>query len=141
MSFFSTALQRAIERRRLNQSDLARESGISRSFISRIMSGESRDVSDQNLIAILKIFSADPTTQAELVAARCMDARVGPGADLVDIRVKTAAKSEKTEPNLAEPVHLSQETERAFAWLRSQCPVNPELERHLVGYAKLMGLK
>src|SRR5215471_1051018 len=109
MSFFSTALQRAIERRRLNQSDLARESGISRSFISRIMSGESRDVSDQNLIAILKIFSADPTAQAELVAARCMDARVGPGADLVDIRVKTAAKGEKAETTLAEHVHLSQE--------------------------------
>ena len=105
------------------------------------MSGESRDVSDQNLIAILKIFSADPTAQAELVAARCMDARVGPGADLVDIRVRTAAKAEKSEPDLADNVHLSQETERAFAWLRSQCPLNAELEKHLVGYAKLTGMK
>jgi transcriptional regulator with XRE-family HTH domain len=141
MSYFSTALQRAAERRRLNQSDLARESGISRSFISRVMGGESRDVSEQNLIAILKIFSADPMAQAELLAARCMDARVGPGAELVEIRVKGAGKSEKAARELDEEVHLSQETERAFAWLRSQCPVNPDLERHLVGYAKLMGLK
>ena len=37
-------------------------------------------------------------------------------------------------------VELSHETERAVAWLRSQCPVNPELEKHLVGYAKLTGL-
>ncbi len=37
-------------------------------------------------------------------------------------------------------VHLSQETERAFAWLRSQCPLNPDLEKHLVGYAKLTGI-
>ncbi len=141
MSYFSTALQRASERRRLNQSDLARESGISRSFISRVMSGESRELSEQNLVAILKIFSADPMAQGELVAARCMDARVGPGAELVEIRLKGAGKGEKAVAELSEEVHLSQETERAFAWLRSQCPVNPDLERHLVGYAKLMGMK
>ena len=33
------------------------------------------------------------------------------------------------------------ETERAFAWLRSQCPVNADLEKHLVAYAKLMGMR
>jgi hypothetical protein len=38
-------------------------------------------------------------------------------------------------------VQLAQETERAFAFLRSHCPINSDLEKHLVGYAHLMGMK
>jgi transcriptional regulator with XRE-family HTH domain len=143
MSYFSVALQCQAERRHLNQSDVARQCGISRSFISRVMGGESRDLSDQNLIAILKVF--DAAAQADLVAARCMDERevaraAGAGADLVDIQVKNAGKPEKREIELPQ-VHLSSETEKAFAWLRCQCPLNPDLEKHLVGYARLTGMK
>ena len=141
MSYLSIALQRRLERRSMNQSDLAKSSGISRSYISRLLSGEFSELSDANFTSLLKVFAADPQAQAELVAARCMDARVGPGSELVEISIKghTPAKGEKQKefPN----VELSHETERAFAWLRSQCPVNPDLEKHLVGYAKLTGLK
>jgi transcriptional regulator with XRE-family HTH domain len=146
MSYFSVALQCQAERRRLNQTDIGRECGLSRSFISRVMSGESRDLSDQNVAAILKVFSADAQAQAELVAARCMDAREvaraagAPGADLVDIQIKNAGKAEKREIELPQ-VHLSSQSERAFNWLRSQCPLNPDLEQHLVGYARLTGMK
>jgi transcriptional regulator with XRE-family HTH domain len=142
MSYLSITLQRQAERRQLNQSDVARGCGLSRSYISRLFSGDSHELSDQNFTSILKIFSADQLAQAELVAARCMDAKAGadgsPGADLVEIKVRGAAPADKPE---FEPVHLSQETERAFAWLRSQCPLNPELEKHLVGYARLTGMK
>ncbi len=144
MSYLSIALQRCSERRGLNQSDLARQSGVSRSYISRLSSGEARDLSDANFIAILKVFSADPTSQAEITAARCLDARVGPASALVDISVKAAApRSANRAPGGPEfpEVELSHETERAFAWLRSQCPVNTELEKHLVGYARLTGMK
>ena len=41
----------------------------------------------------------------------------------------------------APEIELSAETERAFAWLRGQCPLNPDLEKHLVGYAKLTGMR
>lgn len=140
MSYLSIALQRQTERHRLNQSEVARGCGMSKSYISRLFSGEAHELSDQNFTAILKVFSADSQAQAELVAARCMDARVGPGADLVDIRVKDAGKAEMRESELPQ-VHLSSETERAFAWLRSQCPLNPDLEQHLVGYARLTGMK
>jgi transcriptional regulator with XRE-family HTH domain len=146
MSYFSVALQRQAEWRHLSQSDIARQCGLSRSFISRLMSGESRDLSDQNVVALLKVFSADPQAQAELVAGRCMDAREAAraagtaGAQLVEIQVRSAGKAEKREIELPQ-VHLSEETERAFAWLRSQCPLNPDLEQHLVGYARLMGMK
>ena len=140
MSYLSTALQRHSERRRLNQSDLAKLSGISRSYISRLFSGVAQELSDDNFIAVLKVFATDPAAQADLVAARCMDARVGPGSELVEISIKghTPAKAAK-QADFPE-IELSHETERAFAWLRSQCPVNPDLEKHLVGYAKMLGM-
>jgi len=140
MSYLSIALQRRAERRQLNQSDLAKLSGISKSYISRLFSGVSSELSDENFIAVLKVFAADPAGQAEIIAARCMDARVGPGSELVEIMVKKSGAS----PAVSRPapeIELSAETERAFAWLRSQCPLNPDLEKHLVGYAKLTGMK
>jgi transcriptional regulator with XRE-family HTH domain len=146
MSYFGVALQRQAERRRINQSDIARQTDLSRSFISRVMSGEARGLSDQNVVAILKVFSADPQAQADLIASLCMDAREvaraagTPGADLVDIQVRGPVKTEKREIELPQ-VHLSSETEKAFTWLRSQCPINPDLEKHLVGYARLTGMK
>ena len=140
MSYLSTALQRQLERRRMNQTELARGAGLSKSHISRLLNGAPHDLSDENFAAILNTFAADPLTQAELVAARCMDARVGPGADLVEIKVTAAGQADRREMEPPQ-VHLSQETERAFAWLRSQCPLNPDLEQHLVGYARLMGMK
>jgi len=139
MSYLSIALQRCTELQRMNQSDLARQSGVSRSFISRLFSGEKEEISDPNFIALLKAFSADPQAQAEIIAARCMDARVGPGAELVEISVR--GRPPKGEPDHKLPdVELPRETERAIAWLRAQCPVNPDLEKHLVMYAKLLGM-
>ena len=144
MSYLSIALQRQTERRRINQSELARGCGLSKSYISRLFSGESHELADDNFVSILKLFSADAHAQAELIAARCMDTLAGaagtPGADLVDIRLKQAVPADKREPEPPQ-VHLSQQTERAFAFLRSQCPLNPDLEQHLVGYARLMGMQ
>ncbi len=143
MSYLSIALQRRLERRQMNQSDLSRQSGISRSYISRLLSGEFSELSDANFTSLLNAFSADPQAQAELVAARCMDARVGPGSELVEIRVKNAeprAKADAPSGSDFPQVELCHDTERAFAWLRSQCPLNPDLEKHLVGYAKLTGM-
>jgi len=141
MSYLSIALQRRIERRQMNQSDLANQSGISKSYISRLFSGVAKELSDENFVAVLKVFAADPQAQAELVAARCMDVRVGPGSELVEISVKGRAPAKSEKQKEFPEVELSHETERAVAWLRSQCPVNPELEKHLVGYAKLTGMK
>ena len=148
MSYLSTALQRRLERRSMNQSDLAKASGISRSYISRLLSGEFSELSDANFTSLLQVFSADPQAQAELIAARCMDAKAGvadtPGAQFVEIRVKIPeprAKDRAPSGSDFPEVELSHETEKAFAWLRGQCPINPELERHLVGYARMLGMK
>jgi transcriptional regulator with XRE-family HTH domain len=144
MSYLSIALQRRIERRQMNQSDLAKQSGISKSYISRLFSGVASELSDENFVAMLKVFAADPQAQAELIAARCMDVRVGPGSELVEVAVRAPNRKSEIENRKSNEfghVELSHETERAFAWLRSQCPINPDLEKHLVGYARLTGMK
>jgi hypothetical protein len=99
-------------------------------------------VYDIDVSAILRVFRSNPHDQAELVAARCMDVRTGPGAELVEITIKSEGQAQPNgrERDIQE-VELSHETERAFAWLRSQCPINADLEKHLVGYARLTGMK
>jgi len=69
-----------------------------------------------------------------------MDVRTGPGADFVEITIKGEEQSQRSGRDIRD-VELSHETERAFAWLRSQCPINADLEKHLVGYARLTGMK
>lgn len=138
MSYLSIALTRLSEQSNLTQADIGRLSGLTRSHLSRIFAAEQKAVTDQDFVALLRAFGKQ--TQAELVVARCMDARVGPGSELVDIQIKGGAASDNREVEMPE-IHLSRETERAFAWLRGQCPVNPDLEQHLVGYAHLMGMQ
>jgi len=142
MSYFSTALKRLAEKNDLRQADIVRESGLSRSHVSRLFKGDQKMVYDIDVSAILRVFRSNPHDQAELVAARCMDVRTGPGAELVEITVKSEGQAQRSgrEREIQE-VQLSHETERAFAWLRSQCPVNADLEKHLVGYARLTGMK
>jgi transcriptional regulator with XRE-family HTH domain len=141
MSYLSTALNRALDRYQWKQADVARESGLTRSHVSRVCNGDQRSITDDDFVVLLRAFRRDPRDQAELVAARCMDARVGPGANLVEISIKGPAPAPTGTPAELPDVELSHETERAFAWLRRLCPVNPELEKHLVGYAKLTGMK
>ena len=140
MSYFSTALKRIAERNEIKQADIVRESGLTRSHVSRLFTGNQTLVYDADMAAILRVFRRNSRDQAELVAARCMDVRTGPGAELVEIAIKgDDHRSERGRE--IQDVELSHETERAFAWLRSQCPINADLEKHLVGYARLTGMK
>ncbi len=146
MSYFSTALNRWSERCRLSQADIARAAGLSRSHISRLCGGEEYNLADNHFAAVVRAFGRDPRAQAELVAARCMDVRVGPGSEHVEIKVTLPVAPPSSgaggpRASVFPEVELSHETERAFAWLRGQCPLNPDLEKHLVGYARLTGMK
>ena len=140
MSYFSTALKRIAEKNDIRQADIVRESGLTRSHVSRLFTGDQKLVYDADMTAILRVFRRNPREQAELVAARCMDVRTGPGAELVEITIKSDGQHSGREREIQD-VELSHETERAFAWLRSQCPINADLEKHLVGYARLTGMK
>ncbi len=142
MSYFSTALKRIAERNDFKQADIVRESGLTRSHVSRLFTGDQKLVYDADMAAILRVFRRNPRDQAELVAARCMDVRTGPGAELVEITIKSEGQAQRSgREREIQDVELSHETERAFAWLRSQCPINADLEKHLVGYARLTGMK
>jgi hypothetical protein len=141
MSFLSIALQRQAGRRQFKQTDIARASGLSKSYISRLMGGFDHILSDQDFTAVLNAFTPDTAAQAELVAARCMDARVGPGSDLVEVTIKPKPGTQGQAAAAQQQVNLSPDVERAFAFLRSQCPVNPDLEKHLVGFARILGME
>jgi len=149
MSFLGTALQRISDERGLSQSDVARQSGVSRSYLSRVFGGESQDLSDQHFVAVLKVFAADPKAQAEIIAARCTDvlhpakaANIA-GAALVEIKLHGGKPSDRAE--LVDAPHagiqLTKEAEKTFSWLRSQCPLRPDLQRHLIDTAKLLGMR
>ena len=141
MSYFSTALNRLADRNGLKQADVVREAGLNKSVVSRLFNAGKLTVSDEDFLALLRVFRRAAGDQAELIAARCMDARVGPGAELVEIRLKQSSDSLRKERNWGYPeVQLGHDAERAFAFLRSQCPVNPELERHLISFARLTGM-
>ena len=139
MSYFSTALTRLTERNQLRQADIVRESGLTRSHISRLFSGEQRTITDEDFVSLLKAYR-DKRDQAELTAARCMDVRVGPAAALVEINVKASLPKAASNGNELPDVELSHETEEMFRWLRRQCPVTPAMEKHLLGFAKMMGM-
>ena len=147
VSYLGTALTRWSEQHGFIQADLSRKTGLSRAHISRVCNGEAKDLADEHFGAVLKVYASDPCAQAELIAARCLDTRAGGGAAapsaaaLVEIRVRDHTPAAPAASGLSEHVHLSRETEKAFAWLRSQCPVNPDLEQHLVGYARMLGMK
>src|SRR4051812_10619179 len=109
MSYFRVALQRAMEGKRWSQADLAREAGLSRSYVSRLFSGEDAALTDDNMIALLGVFSTNKASQAELVAARCMDVKKGPGAEMVEVRIQKA--EDRTEhPPKSVQVELGEET-------------------------------
>ncbi len=156
MSYFSTALTRITERNQLRQADVVRDSGLTRSHVSRLFSGEQRTITDEDFIFILKAYR-DRRDQAELTAARCMDMRIGPAAQLVDITVnlpQPGAEAAMAERTVAEhtvavravaerklpDVELSHETEEMFRWLRRQCPLSPAMEKHLLSFARMMGM-
>ena len=142
MSYFSTALKRITERNDIKQADIVRESGLTRSHVSRLFRGDQKLVYDTDMAALLRAFRSNPRDQAELVAARCMDVRNGPGAELVQIAIESEGQAQRGgRERDVQDVELSHETERAFKWLRSQCPINADLEKHLVGYARLTGMK
>jgi transcriptional regulator with XRE-family HTH domain len=147
MSYLGTALTRLTEQHGLIQADLSRKTGLSRAHISRVCNGEAKDLSDEHFGSVLKVFASNPRSQAELIVARCMDAKEGgvaaapSAAALVEIRVRGQTPTAPPESESPEHIHLSRETEKAFTWLRSQCPVNPDLEKHLVGYARMLGMK
>jgi hypothetical protein len=142
MSYFSIALTRIAERTNVRQADIVRTTKMPRSQVSRIFNGDQKYITETDLGALLNCFR-DPRDRAEIVAARCKDVCIGPGAELVEINIKgpAPASAKATKQSEFPHVELSHDTERAFAWLRSQCPLNPDLEKHLLGYARLTGMK
>lgn len=142
MSHLGITIARILEANRKTQKDLAEASGVTRPVISRLISGDQQDMTDENFASLLASITRDQRERAEIIKARCEDARVGPGSELVEISIK--GKKEAKEEGafgFGEQVKLPYEDERALAFLRSQIPLNPALSDMVRSHARLLGLK
>ena len=63
-------------------------------------------------------------------------ASVETSQDKYNVKVPGGGAAEAKLPD----VELSHETEEMFRWLRRQCPLSPAMEKHLLGFAKMMGM-
>lgn len=94
-SHLSVTLRTLMQRRNLVAADVHRmKPSLLNSFLSRILRGEQTSVSRKRLAMLAQCFPK--TDAAKIIAAHCMDECQGPGADLIQIRVKGAPFTSKT---------------------------------------------
>ena len=137
MSNFSETLGRIMEKQQppVTLHDIARHLGSSEAHASRLVSGRQKFVSDEDFIKILEKVATTQRDRAALVAARCLDHKIGPGSEMV--RISIGNKKSKGEREFQ--LELDQETEEAFDYLRSIIPQNPKVKEMVIGWAGLLG--
>jgi transcriptional regulator with XRE-family HTH domain len=121
---------------------LAEKTGLQASFISRIKTGEQKFIARDDLVNISSFFSRNESTgeptpfdPAQLVWAHLMDEKVGVGADLVEVTIRHSRKGE-IDPKIG----LSDEAERALAFIRNQVGSQKAAERFLIDFASMLGM-
>jgi transcriptional regulator with XRE-family HTH domain len=112
MSQLQKALVSLMERKRVNAAELSRITDVDRATISRWVNGSQLRMSDESLERIARALTDNPVEQAELIAARMLDIRTGPGSDLIAVTIaKSAVKPRLSNDWTAElPVKI----EKAF---------------------------
>lgn len=113
MSFFSQKLKELLDRKELTQSDLFRLTRLSTAHISNLVNDVQPRVSLEDMQLIAVNITHDPKERAELVRAHLMDECVGPGSELVEVRIKGGES-----PKPSEPTPLAPKKERALEIFR-----------------------
>ena len=88
MSYFGRALEGLLERKQMKAVRLAELSGVSQSVVSRLITGDQKSPSAEDMDRLQRALSSDPVDQAELLRAHLLDECHGPGASRIDIVVK-----------------------------------------------------
>lgn len=142
MSYFANCLQRLLDETDMRQRDLAKKSGLYDSQISRWLKGEVLEISRPDVERVLNAFGKDPKTgkptperQARLVAARCLDAKHGPGSEWVRVSIENPTASTGKEPLIA------REEEEALRFIHAALIQNKEYGKFVIQLATLMGKK
>lgn len=88
MSNLSATLSKMLDEKSMTAAELSRITGIDDATISRWKNGKQTSIPSNDLHAIAKAITSDPTEQARLTLARMQDLCKGPGAQFIDIQIK-----------------------------------------------------
>lgn len=88
MSNLSATLSKMLEEKQMTSAELSRITGIDDATISRWKNGQQLSMPSNDLHAIAKAITSDPSEQARLTLARMLDLCRGPGAQFIDIQIR-----------------------------------------------------
>jgi hypothetical protein len=125
-SEFGLRLRGLIKEKHKLASHVAKDAAQSPSVLSRLMSGEQKTISPTVYEAIVKAVTHDPREQADLLRAYLRDCCLGPGAELIDIRVKDAHNGKSKLPR---------SVEHSLTILRALCEDQTEVAALVVALA------
>jgi hypothetical protein len=140
MGYLGSTLKAQLNKRGWKAVDLTRKTGLQQSWLSRITRGQQTYTEHADFIKIVQCFAKDengdpsPGDQAQIIAARMLDHRVGPSAELIQVSVRPPSGS-------ARPVksRLSPEALRAFDFLMTH-PPSDKVEPLVINMARLLGM-
>jgi predicted transcriptional regulator len=126
-SEFGVKLRGLIQQKHKRPSHVAKKANQSPSVLSRIMSGDQKTLTPDTYSAIVRAVTDIPAEQAELLRAYLTDCCLGPGAELIEIRVN--------EKHASDTQIISRSLERAFSILRTLSAENPATAGLIVALA------
>ena len=141
-SYFGNTLNRLMLEVDVNQHQLAERIDLYDAQVSRILKGKQTFINPKELEKYLNFFAKDargnptPMNQAALVAAHCMDMRIGPGSEFVKISIEMPVSG-----GVPPRVELSPEAESAMGYIRKAISSQKDMEQFLFTLAKMMGMK
>jgi hypothetical protein len=142
VGYLASVLRVQMEKRGLSAADISRKTGLQQSWLSRLLNGIQTYTTHEDFTTLLGCFAKDehgrpsPEDQAEITAGRMMDHRVGPGAELVKVTVKSPAGGQRQ----LDPVKISPEAQRAFDFLKLS-PDQDRMAPMIINLAKVIGMR
>jgi transcriptional regulator with XRE-family HTH domain len=142
MGYLGSVLKVQLEKRGWPAAEISRKTGLQQSWLSRIIRGQQTSTEHDDFIAVLRCFGKDerghptPADQAQIIAARLMDHRIGPGAELVKVSVQSESGSASRPVKTPK---ISPEEDRALEFLRLS-PYRDKIRPMIIILAKTFGM-
>lgn len=136
VSYLAVEIERLLRAKGWSQHALATAAGLNPSVITRTMRDQS-EVSDATFRAMVMALTSDAVQQAECMVARLMDLRRGPGAELVEIRLRDLPALRDAPSNRATVQVM---LERAEAHLHDLARNDPQVRELVIDLARCLRL-
>lgn len=138
MSHLSNELAAVAQKNGILQIEVTNKTGLSVAHVSRIFNAKQTTITDDDLEKFISVVARSTEDRARLIRARMLDAYTGPGAELVEIRLKAGASKEKESwPK----VSIDPGIKAAFVYLYRLVPKNPLVGQSILQMARMMGMR